>query len=175
MLFPHAKLAAEQQPESLDVLEDWASLQYKAAWYAWRKGSLADAEKLAVQSMEIRKKLFGQKHKDTLSSMQMAGSVYRDQGRWNEAEKLEVQVMETRKRVLGQEHPSTLTSMANLAFTWKSQSRNCEALKLMKKCFQLQQQKLGENHPDTVSSRNTLKKWEQDGSSVLINLAEVGV
>lgn len=33
-LFAHAKSAAEQQPEREDSLKEWASLLYKAAWYA---------------------------------------------------------------------------------------------------------------------------------------------
>jgi Tetratricopeptide repeat len=57
-----------------------------------------------------RKRVLGQEHPDTLTSMANLASKYRNQGRWKEAEELEVQVKETRKRVLGQEHPSTLTS-----------------------------------------------------------------
>ena len=111
---------------------------YKAASYAWRKGSLSDAEKLSARSLKVKTKLLGKEHEDTLSSMAMVGLAYDLGGRWKEAEKLEVQMMETSSRVLGEEHPFTLTSMANLAHTWKSQSRNEEAISLMEKCLELQ-------------------------------------
>jgi len=64
-----------------------------------------------VQVMETRKRVLGEEHLYTLTSMGNLASTYRNQGRWKEAEELDVQVMETRKRVLGEEHPSTLTSM----------------------------------------------------------------
>jgi hypothetical protein len=87
--------------------------------------------------METRKRVLGQEHPSTLTSMANLASTYRNQGRWKEAEELEVQVMETSLRMLGQEHPSTLTSMNNLAFTWKSQGRDYDALELMRECFLL--------------------------------------
>jgi hypothetical protein len=69
--------------------------------------------------METKKRVLGQEHPHTLTSMGNLALTYSDHGRRKEAEELEVQVMETRKRVLGQEHPSTLTRMANPAWTYK--------------------------------------------------------
>jgi putative hemolysin len=69
--------------------------------------------------MDMRKKLLGAEHPDTLTSMANLASTYGNQGRWNEAEQLEVQVMDMRKKLLGAEHPDTLTSMANLANTYR--------------------------------------------------------
>jgi hypothetical protein len=102
----------------------------ESAWYAWRRGNVADAEKMSVKSMKARKKILGQEHEETLYSMGMVGLVYNLGGRWKEAEELEVQVMETRKRVLGAEHPHTVTSMANLASTYTNQGRLKEAEEL---------------------------------------------
>ena len=73
--------------------------------------------------MDMRKKLLGAEHPDTLISMANLAITYRDQGRWNEAEKLQVQVMDTSKKLLGAEHSHTLTSMANLATTYWNQGR----------------------------------------------------
>ncbi|KAL5373074.1 hypothetical protein DPSP01_012980 [Paraphaeosphaeria sporulosa] len=116
-LFAHARSAAGQQPEQKSSLAEWATLLYRAAWYAEMRGHITDAETLAVKSMKARKKVLGQEHEDTLRSIAMVGSAYKLGGRWDDAEKLFVQVMETRKRVLGEEHPDTLTSMDNLAST----------------------------------------------------------
>ena len=44
--------------------------------------------------MDMRKKLLGAEHPDTLTSMANLASTYWNQGRWNEAEQLEVQVMD---------------------------------------------------------------------------------
>jgi hypothetical protein len=75
-LFPHAKSAVAQQPDEKDSLREWASLLYKAAWYAWRRGNVGDAEKMSVKAMKTRRKLFGQEQEETLSGMAMVGLVY---------------------------------------------------------------------------------------------------
>jgi len=78
---------------------------------------------LEVQVMEIRKKVLGPEHLDTLTVMGSLASTYQSQGRWKEAEELQVQVMETWKKVLGPEHPDTLASMNNLTLTYNNQGR----------------------------------------------------
>ncbi|KAF2802858.1 uncharacterized protein BDZ99DRAFT_503579 [Mytilinidion resinicola] len=100
-LFPHAKSALSQPPKSEESLKQWALLLYNAAWYAWQKGSLSDAEKLSMRSMKARIKVLGKEHKDTLSSMAMVGLAADLAGQWKEAEELFVQVIETSSRVLG--------------------------------------------------------------------------
>ena len=83
-----------------------------------------------VQVMETRRRVLGEEHPDTLTSIANLATTYRNQRRWTEAEKMEVQVMETTKRVLGEEHPDTLTSIANLASTYWNQGRWTEAEKI---------------------------------------------
>jgi hypothetical protein len=56
--------------------------------------------------MEARKKVLGEEHEGTLSSMVLAGAAYRLGGRWEDAEKLQVQTMEMCKTKLGADHPS---------------------------------------------------------------------
>ena len=59
----------------------------------WNQGRWNEAEKLQVQVMDMRKKLLGEEHPLTLTSMANLASTYQNQGRWNEAEKLELEVM----------------------------------------------------------------------------------
>ena len=80
--------------------------------------------------MDMRKKLLGAEHPDTLGSMANLASTYWNQGRWSEAEKLAVHVMDRTKELLGAEHPNTLISMENLACTYRDQGRICESEKL---------------------------------------------
>ncbi|MCJ1386364.1 hypothetical protein MMC17_009490, partial [Xylographa soralifera] len=90
-LFPHAKSAAAQRPETQDSLRDWASILYKAAWYAWRVGNAVEAEKMSVQALKVRKRILGREHEDTLNSMAMVGLAYELRGLWEAAEKLQLQ------------------------------------------------------------------------------------
>ncbi|KAF2790576.1 hypothetical protein K505DRAFT_250898, partial [Melanomma pulvis-pyrius CBS 109.77] len=109
VLFAHAKSAVGQQPEESSLAE-WATLLYRAAWYAEGIGNISDAKEFALKSMNARIRALGQEHEHTLSSMAMAGLAYKLGGEWDAAEELEVQVMETRKKKLGVDHPDTLSS-----------------------------------------------------------------
>ncbi|OCL12963.1 hypothetical protein AOQ84DRAFT_274600, partial [Glonium stellatum] len=97
VLFPHAKSAATQKPEGQESLKMWATILHRAAWYAKQVGNGAEAEKMSVAAMKVRKKLLGREHKDTLWSMSLVGDAYNLRGRWGAAESLFVQVMETSK------------------------------------------------------------------------------
>lgn len=67
---------------------------------------------------EIKKRVLGEAHPDTLTSMANLALTYEHEGRLKEAESLSIQVMNIRKRVLGEEHPNTLNSISNLALTY---------------------------------------------------------
>jgi len=84
---------------------------------------LNEAEQLEIQVMDMRIKVLGAEHPDTLISMGNLASTYMNQRRWNEAEQLEIQVMDMRIKVLGAEHPYTLTGMENLARIYMNQGR----------------------------------------------------
>ncbi|KAF2008328.1 putative kinesin [Aaosphaeria arxii CBS 175.79] len=148
-LFAHAKAAAGQKPEATSSLIEWATLLYRAAWYAKSKGSAAEAESLAIQSMKVRKMVLGREHEDTVWSIAMVAHAYSLSGRWDAAGKLRAQVMETSKKKLGADHPYTLTSMADLASTYRKQGRWDAA-------EELEVQKLGADHPSTLSSMGNL-------------------
>ena len=55
---------------------------------------------------DIRLRVFGEDHPDTLSVMGNLAATYSDQGRWKEAEELEVHVRDIRLRVfeIGRAH-----------------------------------------------------------------------
>ena len=151
-LFPHAKAALEQKPEDERDLLQWASVLHKAAWYAWAKGTISDAENMSTQSMKLREKLLGQDNKETLTSMAMVALARDLAGRWTEAEELGARVIETSSRVLGEEHPNTLACMANLASTYWNQGRWTEAEELFVRVMETRKRVLGEEHPDTLTS-----------------------
>jgi hypothetical protein len=166
-LFPHAQSAAAQKPEEQESLTDWASVLYNAAWYAWRMGKGMDAENMAVHTMKVRKRILGNEHNDTLSSMAMVALTYNMNGRLDDAEKLGLQVMETIKTKLGVDHPDTLMSMNNLAFTWKGTGKEIEAVELMEDCVRVQKRVLGVNHPHSISSCTALDAWKAEQDVIL--------
>jgi tetratricopeptide (TPR) repeat protein len=155
-LFPHVKAAADRPPEELAALKDWASIMYKAAWYAEMTGNGADAEQMSEQSMRVRREILGVEHEDTLWSIALVADAYSLTGRWDDAKKLRLQVMEIRKKKLGADHPSTLTSIANLASTYSNQGRWEAAEELFVQVMETSKKKLGADHPSTLTSMANL-------------------
>jgi tetratricopeptide (TPR) repeat protein len=162
-LLPHAKYALSYgRTEKED--EASTNLAWKCATALYSDGRYNESGELFVQVMEIRKRVLGPEHPDTLTSMANLASTYRDKGRWDEAEELFVQVMETNKKKLGSDHPDTLTSMANLALTYWNQSRWDAAEELEVQVIETSKKKLGADHPDTLNSMANLSyTWKAMG------------
>jgi tetratricopeptide (TPR) repeat protein len=148
-LLPHAIAVLKYRPSSDSDLLCRATILYNLGWFDWRQGRYKHATTRCEES-------YSERHLNTVNSLGLLASTYKDQGRWKEAEDLEVQVMETRKRVLGAEHPDTLTSIANLASTYRDQGRWKEAEDLFVQVMETSLRVLGAEHPDTLTSMNNL-------------------
>jgi Cdc6-like AAA superfamily ATPase len=161
-LLPHARYALSHRLSEQEGA-DWMSLVWKCAMALLGDGRYNEAEELFVQVMETRKRVLGDEHPDTLTSMGNLALTYWNQGRWKDAEELNVQVIETRKRVLGDEHPDTLTSMDNLASTYRDQGRWKDAEELNMQIMETRKRVLRDEHPDTLTSMGNLALtyWNQ--------------
>jgi tetratricopeptide (TPR) repeat protein len=160
-LLPHAQYALSHSPADDDEQER-LRLAWKCAMTLQDDGRYEEAEALEVQVMQTTKRVLGDEHPDTLTSMANLASTYRKQGRWKEAEELNVQVMQARMRVLSDEHPDTLTSTANLALTYSDQGRWREAEDLEVQVMQTTKRVLGDEHPHTLTSMNNLASMYTD-------------
>jgi tetratricopeptide (TPR) repeat protein len=154
-LLPHAQYALSHSPADDDEQER-LRLAWKCAMTLQDDGRYEEAEELEVQVMQTTKRVLGDEHPDTLTSMANLASTYRKQGRWTEAEELNVQVMQARMRVLSDEHPDTLTSTANLALTYSDQGRWREAEELQVQVMHTRKRVFGDEHPDTLTSMANL-------------------
>jgi eukaryotic-like serine/threonine-protein kinase len=114
------------------------------------------AQALQQQSMEIRQRVLGPEHPDTLTSMNDLATDLDDSGHYAEAEKLEREALDISRRVLGPEHPDTLMLMSNLANTLWQEGHYPEAEKLNRETLGIQRRVLGPEHPATLRSMNNL-------------------
>ncbi|KAJ5494842.1 P-loop containing nucleoside triphosphate hydrolase protein [Penicillium fimorum] len=162
LLFSHVQSALTQRPVEEGILQTWASLVHRSAWFAFTKGDIVESEKMANLAMKTRKRLFGPYNEETVDSYAMAGLAYCLSGKWKEAEQLQVQVMETRKQMLGPEHDDTLSSIHNLASTYMKQGRWKEAEELQVQVTETYKQMLGLKHRDTLSSMHNLASTYRD-------------
>jgi CHAT domain-containing protein/tetratricopeptide (TPR) repeat protein len=120
------------------------------------QGRYPEAEPLYQHVLEVRERVLGKDHPQTLMSVNNLATVYNDQGRYREAEQLLERALEKRERVLGKEHPDTLMSVSNLAALYTTQGRYYEAEPLFKRALEVRERVLGKEHPDTLASVNNL-------------------
>jgi hypothetical protein len=70
---------------------------------------------MEVQVMETRKRVLGDEHPDTLTSMSSLAFTMKGQERRDDGIQLMTSCVQLRNRILGPEHPHTISSVATLA------------------------------------------------------------
>ncbi len=147
----HARQLSES-PEDLatTVLVAWV------AHFDFVRASYSLARFGFERQLEASRRVLGEEHPGTLSSMNNLANTLSAQGDLPGARRLHEAVLEARKRVLGEEHPGTLTSMNNLAMTLSAQGDLPGARRLHEAVLEARKRVLGEEHPDTLSSMNNL-------------------
>ncbi|XP_014560225.1 hypothetical protein COCVIDRAFT_89854, partial [Bipolaris victoriae FI3] len=152
-LFPHARAALAQRPESKESRKEWALLLYRAAWYALRRGRAGEAEEMATMSMSVRSEELGEEDVRTVESMGMVGLARLLGGKHKEAEAILRQTLARMEKMFGYGHRHTLSSMNNLATVQASQGKYKEAEVMHRQTLALMEKV---EHPDTLSCMSNL-------------------
>jgi serine/threonine protein kinase/tetratricopeptide (TPR) repeat protein len=108
------------------------------------------------EALEIRRRLLGEEHPETLTSLSHAGTLLKTQGRQTEAEPYYRKMLEGRRRVLGDDHPDTLTAISNMGFLFHAQGRLDEAEVYHREALERRRLVLGDDHPGTLTSLNEM-------------------
>eukprot|EP00164_Ancoracysta_twista_P005742 GFYU01007891.1.p1 GENE.GFYU01007891.1~~GFYU01007891.1.p1 ORF type:complete len:404 (-),score=111.10 GFYU01007891.1:375-1586(-) len=106
-----------------------ASLKYN-------QGLLDDAERLVVEVLEWMRRNKGDRHPDTLNTLNNLGILYSNKGDYAAAEKMYKEALAGRRKVLGMDHPHTKQAARNLRNVYDATNRASEARSL-KKTFKL--------------------------------------
>src|SRR5216684_5823840 len=120
-------------------------------------GLFSRAKDLEQQSLDIRRRVLGPEHPDTLNSMSDLADALNHDGHYAEAVKLNRETLEIRRHVLGPENPDTLNSMDNLGDALWADGHYAEAEKVDRETLDLRRRVLGPEHPDTINSMNNLE------------------
>ena len=119
-------------------------------------GLFPDAESLLRRAIEIRSRVLGSNHPDTLQSRSDLGAVLQQEGRYAEAESLQRETLEAQRRLLGLNHPDTVMSIVNLGGTLVLEGRYQEAEKFHREALDLARRILGPDDPTTLSAMHNL-------------------
>jgi eukaryotic-like serine/threonine-protein kinase len=120
-------------------------------------GLFAEAQQQMQRALELRRRVLGPEHPDTLSSMYELGDLYAREGKYGPAEALLNQVLEVRRRLRGDRDPDTLAAMGELAsLASMVQGDYARSESMVKRVLDVQRAALGEEHPDTLAMMNNL-------------------
>ena len=120
-------------------------------------GLFAEAQHQLERAFELRSRVLGPEHRDTLSSMHDLALVYESEGKYAQAEDLLTRVLQVQRRQRGDRHSDTLAALSDLALlAATSQSDHARAETLYAKVLDIQRRVLGEEHPDTLAIMNNL-------------------
>lgn len=119
-------------------------------------GELKEAERLQKEAIEIRKKILGVQHPDTITASANLAGTYRELGKLIEAKVLQEEVVNLRKAILGARHLSTLTASNNLANIYVNLGTFNEVKVLQEEMLELKKEILGKRHSETINASNNL-------------------
>jgi lipopolysaccharide biosynthesis regulator YciM len=114
------------------------------------KGEYDSALPLCEECLAKMKRVLGEDHPDTLTSLNNLAGLFESKGEYDRALPLYEECLAKRKRVLGEDHPDTLTSLDNLAFLFESKGEYDRALPLFEECLAKRKSVLGEYHHKTI-------------------------
>jgi tetratricopeptide (TPR) repeat protein len=120
-------------------------------------GLFAEAESQMARAVELRRRVLGAGHPDTVNSIFAMGELYQYQGKYGPAEALLNEALDARRRLRGDRDPDTLAAMGSLAtLAGAMQGDYARAEAMLTKVLDVQRNAMGEEHPDTLAIMNNL-------------------
>lgn len=132
-----------------------ASLRQTLAELYKTLGKPAEALTLQEQALETRRRVLGQDHPDTISSIDMLGGILLEKGEEARAEAALREAVDRSRRVLGEDNLETLKSVGNLGNLLRSKSKFDEAEPLLRASLEGRRRAQGDKHRDTLIAMNT--------------------
>ena len=100
--------------------ETWGEIATKLGTFLLDDGKYSMAVELYSKALEVKTRLLGTDHLETVSTMNQLAQSYLRMGRLNEACELQEKALETLKDTVGERHEDALETAAELGYTyWK--------------------------------------------------------
>jgi len=115
-------------------------------------GLLDAALPLQERALETRRRLLGDEHADTLTSISNTGLLLQHLGRLALAEPYALEALDKYRRVRGEAHPDTLRAVNNMGYILQAQGKLAEAEPYYREALEKFRLVLGSDHPDTVGA-----------------------
>ncbi|KAG9119208.1 hypothetical protein FRC07_005860 [Ceratobasidium sp. 392] len=137
--------------EQIQELDSLVALQTQdeLAWEHLQHGRVLEAQRLYLFAWDLRKRMLGSDHSDTLESLHNLADTYSRQGLWATAENLELQILSSRRRAPYKDNPAIINSLCNLACIYERIDQLLQAEHFAEQAFELSRHTFGET--DTLS------------------------
>ncbi|KAE8454609.1 hypothetical protein EG329_000232 [Mollisiaceae sp. DMI_Dod_QoI] len=156
-LSPHAQVVARYSFACDQDLLQQAKLLHNMSWYAQEQGRYNLAYERGMEALSIQERVLGQKHENTLSSIQSIGIILSKQGKTEAAEEMKRRGRKLYEQVLDPEDPEdphTLITMINRASELTTKGKYEEAEEMHRRVLEIYERVFGLEHPDTLISAN---------------------
>lgn len=155
MLEPAAKVVRERFKDQPLVQ---AAVMNQIARSFEKLGRSREAEPLVREAIELRERVLGEDHPETVSSLSDHAMILLALGQQSDAEPILRRVMDLRLRMHGEDHPDALASMNNYGGVLEALGRLNDAAPLISGVLERRRRILGKDHVDTVQSMNNWAK-----------------
>jgi tetratricopeptide (TPR) repeat protein len=154
---PHALCILDFPEFSENFEEPLETLLCNIGEYFLKAGKYSEAEQRYRQALELREKVLGKDHLDTLMVKNKLATSLCHQDKYEEAEPMFRQTLQVRETVFGKDHPDTLVSMNNLALLLhEHHGKYIEAEAMHRQTLHIRERVLGKDHPNTLWSMSNL-------------------
>ena len=133
-----------------------ASIRHTIGTTYWKLGLFADAETHLTNALDLRRRVLGESHPDTLDSAAGLGDAFTYDGKYSQAESLLADVLRLSRAALGERHPTTLTIMNNLAVAYERDGMYDRSEQLYAQVLEVRRQQQGEEHLETLATAANL-------------------
>lgn len=126
-------------------------------------GLYPQAQSLIEQAIQIRRRTYGVRNRETLDSMDKLAWIFQEQGKFEQAEKIEREILPIRSELFGPEDRDTLGSEMNLANAVSGQGRNAESEQIDRAALAIRRRILPEDRMTLIEMSNLAATLEDMG------------
>jgi serine/threonine protein kinase/tetratricopeptide (TPR) repeat protein len=133
-----------------------ADLKFSMAGTYTGLGLYSQAQRLAESALEIRRRVLGDRNRETLESQNQVAWLLDREDHYGEAETLIRQTISTDQHVLGADDPLTLDAMSRLSGILQDMGRFQDEEQLQRQAVELCARRLGPDNPRTLKAEALL-------------------
>ncbi len=145
------QLTAEQRRELAE-----ADSLHKKLIALHEEGHYAEAIELGERVLDARRRILGDRHRDTANSLYLLALLKLALGDYARAQSLFDEALAIQKETLGELHPDYALTLNNLAYLYQAKDNYTRAESLYRQALAIRKELLGESHPDYAASLHNL-------------------